>query len=137
VYGVVFASAFNRKKVINKSGHYSIHIRVTIDRETNYLNPKLTKIEPKFWSGKQNKWVRESHPNSFEINSLLQRKLAELDYHPALANSFGLKTASSQLPFLTQSQLLLVVKLLGQLSNKFGEVISYVPALLFWRCMIK
>lgn len=77
--GVTFTPVFNRKSVKTKSGLYSIHIRVTIDRESDYINPKLPKIDPKFWAGKQNKWVKESHPNSFEINSLLQRKLSELD----------------------------------------------------------
>ncbi len=77
--GVTFAPVFNRKNIKSKSGLYSIHIRVTIDRESEYINPKLPKIDPKFWAGKQNKWVKESHPNSFEINSLLQRKLGELD----------------------------------------------------------
>ncbi len=77
--GITFKPVFNRLKIKNKSGLYSIHIRVTIDRKAEYINPKLPKIQEKYWSGKQNKWVKESHPNSYEVNSLLQRKLAELD----------------------------------------------------------
>lgn len=77
--GVTFTPVFNRTGQANKSGMYSIHIRVIIDRRTKYINPKLPKVEKKYWSGKQNKWVKESHPSSFEINSLLQRKLSELD----------------------------------------------------------
>ncbi|MEP0366869.1 MAG: site-specific integrase [Cyclobacteriaceae bacterium] len=77
--GVTFKPVFNRLNTKNKSGLYSIHVRVTIDRETNYINPKLVKIESRYWAGRQNKWVKESHPNSYEINSLLQRKLGELD----------------------------------------------------------
>ncbi|MEO9968132.1 MAG: site-specific integrase [Reichenbachiella sp.] len=77
--GVTFQPVFNRKKTKNKSGLYSIHVRVTIDRKTEYINPDLPKIETNYWSGRQNKWVKESHPNSYEINSLLQRKLGELD----------------------------------------------------------
>lgn len=77
--GVTFKPVFNRLSSKNKSGLYSIHIRITIDRKTDYINPKLPKISLEAWSGKQNKWVKESHPSSFEINSLLQRKLSELD----------------------------------------------------------
>ncbi|UXX79776.1 site-specific integrase [Reichenbachiella carrageenanivorans] len=77
--GVTFQPVFNRKKTKNKSGLYSIHVRVTIDRKTEYINPDLPKISSQYWSGRQNKWVKESHPNSYEINSLLQRKLGELD----------------------------------------------------------
>lgn len=77
--GVTFTPAFNRKGLTNKSGLYSINLRVTIDRKTSYINPKLLKVQKQFWPGKQNKWVKESHPNSYEINSLLQRKISELD----------------------------------------------------------
>ncbi|MBU2914548.1 site-specific integrase [Reichenbachiella agariperforans] len=77
--GITIAPVFNRKLLKNKSGLFTISIRVTIDRRTEYFNPKLPKIEAKYWGGKQNKWVKESHPSSYEINSLLQRKLAELD----------------------------------------------------------
>ncbi len=77
--GVTFTPVFNRKGAKSKSGLYSIHIRVTIDRITDYINPKLPKIEKKYWSGKQNKWIKESHLSSFEINSLLQRKISDLD----------------------------------------------------------
>ena len=77
--GLSFIPVFNRKGLKNKSGLYSIHIRVTINRESRYLNPKLPKIKKEFWNGKQNKWVKETHPGSFEINSLIQKQLAELD----------------------------------------------------------
>ena len=77
--GVTFTPAFNRKGLTNKSGLYSINLRVTIDRKTSYINPKLPKVQKQFWPGKQNKWVKESHPNSYEINSLLQGKISELD----------------------------------------------------------
>ncbi len=77
--GITFKPIFNRLQVKNKSGLYSIHLRITIDRKTDYINPKLPKVEEKSWSGKENKWVKESHPNSYEINSLLQRKISELD----------------------------------------------------------
>jgi integrase len=77
--GVTFKPVFNRKSITNKSGFYSISLRVTIDRKSKYINPDLPKIEKKYWAGKSNKWVKESHPSSFEINSLLQRKISELD----------------------------------------------------------
>lgn len=77
--GITIVPVFNRKSLKNKSGLFTISIRVTIDRRTEYLNPKIPKIGSIFWGGKQNKWVKESHPSSYEINSLLQRKLADLD----------------------------------------------------------
>jgi site-specific recombinase XerD len=75
---VSYKPVFNRNNQNNKNGLYSIHIRVTIDRKSNYLNPGLKKIGKEFWAGKQNKWVKESHPLSFDINSLLQQKLLAL-----------------------------------------------------------
>ena len=77
--GVTFTPVFNRLGQKNKSGLSSIHLRVTIDRKSNYINTKLPKVKREAWSGKQNKWVKESHSGSFEINSLLQRKMSELD----------------------------------------------------------
>jgi len=89
--GVTFKPVFNRLQTKNKSGLYSIHLRDTIDRKTDYINPKLPKVDSKSWSGKENKWVKESHPSSYEINSLLQRKISELD-------SFIVKTKLMQRP---------------------------------------
>ena len=43
--GVTFTPVFNRKGLTNKSGLYSINLRVTIDRKTSYINPKLPRVQ--------------------------------------------------------------------------------------------
>ncbi len=87
--GVTFKPVVNRLRIANKSKLYPIHIRVTIDRKSNYIKADIPKIPLSAWNGKQNKWVKESFPNSFEINSLLQRKLSELDNFILRQKLFG------------------------------------------------
>lgn len=79
--GISIKPVFNRLNLINKSGKYSIHYRITIDRKTKYFNPRFPKVEKEYWSGKPNKWIKETHPLNFEMNSLIQQKLAAFDKH--------------------------------------------------------
>lgn len=69
---------FNRLKIKNKKGFYPVHLRITICRKTNYINTKI-KVEREFWLGKQDKWIKESHPESFELNGQLQNKLSDIN----------------------------------------------------------
>lgn len=79
--GLTFKPVFNRKGSRNKSGKYSIHIRVTINRRSHYIKTDLPKIKKEYWSGKENKWIKESHPNNHEMNGLLHKHLTDLtDY---------------------------------------------------------
>lgn len=43
----------------NKSGKYGILIRVSMNRRSVYLN-RNEKIESRYWSGAENKWVKET-----------------------------------------------------------------------------
>ena len=79
--GATFTPVFNRTNAKNKSGLYSIHIRVTLDRETKYFNPDLPKLKPEFWLAKPkaNRWVKDTHPQHFEINKALRKEIADLE----------------------------------------------------------
>lgn len=61
----------------NKSGKYSILIRVSMNRRSVYLNMN-EKIESRYWSGVENKWVKEAYNSSYLLNSLIRQKLADL-----------------------------------------------------------
>ncbi|OEK06724.1 site-specific integrase [Roseivirga misakiensis] len=76
--GVTFKPVHNRTNAKNKSGLYSIHIRVTVDRETRYFDPDLPKLPLKYWSGKENKWVKDSHHQHYMFNTALMDRLREL-----------------------------------------------------------
>lgn len=76
--GVTFKPVFNRTGKKNKKGLYSIHLRVTIDGKTTYLNPKLPKITKEQWLGRSNKWIKDNHPNHFLFNKKIQEKMSEL-----------------------------------------------------------
>jgi len=73
--GVSVKPVFNRTNRKNETGLYSIHIRLTIDKKTAYYNSELPRIQEKFWSGKENKWIKESHPLSYEFNQQLIDKV--------------------------------------------------------------
>ncbi|NVJ47874.1 MAG: phage integrase SAM-like domain-containing protein [Cytophagia bacterium] len=76
--GVTFKPVFNRTGKKNKKGLYSVHLRVTVDGRTAYLNPKLPKITQEQWLGKPNKWIKDNHPNHFLFNKKIQEKMSEL-----------------------------------------------------------
>lgn len=76
-----FTPIFNRTNKSNKNGLYPIHVRVTLDRQTRYFNPGLPKIRKEHWltKPKSNKWIKDSHPQHFEINKALSIELQELE----------------------------------------------------------
>ncbi|MFN8288944.1 MAG: site-specific integrase [Chitinophagaceae bacterium] len=58
----------------NKSGLYSIYLRVTINRDSRYYKvPVPQKISLSQWTGKEDGWVK-NHPFSFEINNKIIEK---------------------------------------------------------------
>lgn len=68
------AVVFNWRNEKNKSCLYSIHLRITINRESRYY--KITvpkKISPAQWAGKEDAWVK-NHPFAFEINNKIRDK---------------------------------------------------------------
>jgi site-specific recombinase XerD len=58
----------------NKSGKYSILLRVTMNRRSIYLNLGK-KIEPRYWQGDENKWIKSAHPQSHKLNHIIREKI--------------------------------------------------------------
>jgi hypothetical protein len=65
--GVSVKPVFNRTNRKNETGLYSIHIRLTIDKKSAYYNAELPRIQEKFWSGRENKWIKEYRPTTYEL----------------------------------------------------------------------
>ncbi|MEQ6119584.1 site-specific integrase [Reichenbachiella sp. MALMAid0571] len=64
----------NRNNIKTKSGLYNIDIRVIINRKPKYFSTDQ-KLALKYWSGKTDKWVKESHPHNFELNKIIGDKV--------------------------------------------------------------
>ncbi|MDX2191491.1 MAG: tyrosine-type recombinase/integrase [Bacteroidota bacterium] len=69
--GVNIKVVFNRLNIKTVNGLYPIHFRVTIDRKSDYLHSGI-KIKKEYWLGKENKWIKESHPDNHEINKRIK-----------------------------------------------------------------
>ncbi|MEM7551660.1 MAG: site-specific integrase [Bacteroidota bacterium] len=69
---------FNRNNRKNKSGLYSIDIRVIQDRKIKYY-PVGVKVDKKHWRGKDNQWISDSHPYGYEINTKIRKKKATIE----------------------------------------------------------
>ena len=71
------AVVFNWRNEKAKSGVYSIHLRITIERESRYFKIQVPKkVSQAEWSGSEDSWVKSTHPYSFEINSKIREKKA-------------------------------------------------------------
>src|ERR1700739_1375286 len=65
---------FNWRNEKNKSGFYSIHLRITIDRVSKYYTiPVPQKVSKAQWNGKDDSWVK-NHEFAFEINNKIIEK---------------------------------------------------------------
>jgi site-specific recombinase XerD len=65
----------NRQGKKNKSGLYSIHIRITIGRQSKYIKlENAPKIALSHWNNRvsYNNYVKNTHPLAFEINNEIQ-----------------------------------------------------------------
>ncbi|MEJ7643316.1 MAG: hypothetical protein WKF87_01865 [Chryseolinea sp.] len=40
-----------------------------------YFPAEVERIQEGFWQGKEHRWVKDSHPYAFQINSLIMKKL--------------------------------------------------------------
>jgi len=84
----------NRNNIKNKSGLYSIDIRVIVNRKPKYFSTDQ-KLALKYWSGKTDKWVKESHPHNFELNKIIGDKVKVINgfiyRHTAMGNVVGLR----------------------------------------------
>jgi site-specific recombinase XerD len=86
--GYSYKAILNKNNRENKTGRHSIFIRITVDRESKYFNLQ-EKIEEKFWGGKENRWIKETHPFAFELNSLIKKKLDLLHKYEYRQKLFG------------------------------------------------
>lgn len=69
------AVVFNWRNETNKSNLYSIHLRITIERDSKYYKiPVPQKVSPLQWSGKGDSWVKPNHSFAFEINNKISEK---------------------------------------------------------------
>jgi site-specific recombinase XerD len=63
------AVVLNWRNQVNTSGKYSVHVRITIERESKYFKIKVpAKVSQIQWAGKEDQWVK-NHPFAFEINN--------------------------------------------------------------------
>ncbi len=70
---------FNWRNEDNKSELYSIHLRITIERDSRYYKIDLPqKVTINQWNGKDDNWVK-NHPFAFEINNKIIEKKALLN----------------------------------------------------------
>ncbi|WP_339791133.1 site-specific integrase [uncultured Imperialibacter sp.] len=75
--GYSISALVNRSNRKNKSGLYVIQIRVTINRKSKYFSLE-EKVDLSSWSGRQGKWVKESHPHNHHINNLISNRINEV-----------------------------------------------------------
>ena len=72
---ITITPLLNYRGKTNKSGLYSIHLRITIQREQRYYKIRIPqKVSPSQWSGENDRWVRNTHPYAFEINNRIQER---------------------------------------------------------------
>jgi site-specific recombinase XerD len=72
---------FNRNNLKNKSGKYTVNIRVNIDGKSDYLKILgFPKLEQKHWDNDK-KSVSSAHPFHLKLNSILKREHAKLDQY--------------------------------------------------------
>ena len=86
--GYSYKAILNKNNRENKTGRHSVFIRITIDRRSKYINLD-ERIEEKYWTGKENRWVKESYPFAFELNSLIRKKMELLHQFEYRQKLFG------------------------------------------------
>ena len=65
----------NWRNQVNISGSYPVHIRIKIGKGSRYYKIETPlKIRLEEWSGKEDCWVKSSHPFAFEINNKIRDK---------------------------------------------------------------
>jgi hypothetical protein len=66
---------WNWRNQNNITGVYSIHLRISINRISKYYKIQIPKkVSREEWSGKDEAWVKPSHPFAFEINNKITEK---------------------------------------------------------------
>jgi hypothetical protein len=86
--GCSFAAIINRENRRNKKRLHSIFIRIIVDRRTRFFNLK-EKIEERHWSGRENRWIKDSFPFAFELNAIIRKKIDLLRQYEYRQKIFG------------------------------------------------
>jgi site-specific recombinase XerD len=74
----------------HKSGLYPVHIRIKIGNTARYYNvPIPQKIRESEWQGKENAWIKNTHPFSFEINHKIIETIAAINEYIKRALNFN------------------------------------------------
>jgi site-specific recombinase XerD len=69
------AVVFNWRNEANKSGLYSVHIRIKISDVAKYYKIDLPrKVRTAEWLGEEDGWVKRQHEFAFEINNKIREK---------------------------------------------------------------
>lgn len=86
--GFSYKPILNKNNRDNKTGKHTIFIRITVDRKSKYINTG-EKIDGSYWTGKENRWVKDTYPCAFEINELIRKKLQSLQKFEYRQKLFG------------------------------------------------
>lgn len=72
---------YNWRNSINRSGLYGVHLRVYLSGEQSRHYPIVipAKISNEQWQGKENHWVKNTHPFYFEINCKIAETITKLN----------------------------------------------------------
>lgn len=74
----------------HKSGLYPVHIRIKMGNTARYYNvPTPQKIKQDQWQGKDNAWIKNTHPFSFEINNKIIEIKASINEYIKRTLNFG------------------------------------------------
>lgn len=77
---ITITPVFNRHGLKSKSGLHSIHFRITLGRQSDYLKIKgLDKIEAQHWAGIRGKWIKSSHHQASNLNDIIRKELEKLE----------------------------------------------------------
>jgi len=78
--GISFKFVYNPKTLKNKKNEFFVQLRITLGRTSKYYSiEEVPKVPIRYWSGKENRWVKESHSQGARINSFLITKLGKLN----------------------------------------------------------
>jgi site-specific recombinase XerD len=74
-----YAVLHNYRNRTNQNGLYPIHIRITINRKSEYHEVEVPqKVHPNEFQDKEKAWVKNTHPYAFEINNTIDEKITLL-----------------------------------------------------------
>lgn len=61
---------------------------MTVDRKSRYFNIG-ERVDQKYWTGKENRWIKDNHPFAFELNCIIRKKIEHLHKYEYRQKLFG------------------------------------------------